>query len=155
MCSDMIQHQVKPAIRRKRRGLSSSDVHLQHHNSRPHTEADSGFRRCYPIRHIRQIWHPVIFTSFGPWKTVRKRRFRSYEGVKEAVHYWLVHQPKDFLCQGLCALVEIWRRRVERGRGMHGRLMWLYYICFCSISLCVTLQVFIRMALVISSILIQ
>jgi transposase len=49
--------------------------------------------------------------------SVRKRRFRSYEEVKEAVRYWLVHQPKDVLCRGICALVELWRRCVERGRG--------------------------------------
>jgi hypothetical protein len=40
--------------------------------------------------------------------------FRSDEEVREAVHYWLVLQPKDFFSRGIYALVE-WRRCVERG----------------------------------------
>ena len=35
--SYVLRHQLKPANRRKRRWLSSSDVHLQHHISRAHT----------------------------------------------------------------------------------------------------------------------
>jgi hypothetical protein len=45
---------------------------------------------------------------------LRGCHFRSDEEVKEAVHDWLAQQPKDF-CPGIYALVELWRRRVERG----------------------------------------
>ncbi|CAH2100956.1 unnamed protein product [Euphydryas editha] len=35
--SEMLEHKVRPAIRRKRRGLLSKGVILQHDNAHPHT----------------------------------------------------------------------------------------------------------------------
>jgi hypothetical protein len=58
---------------------------------------------------------PSDFHLFWPLKdALRGRHFRSDEKVKEAVHDWLAQQPKDFF-RGIYALVEHWRRCVERG----------------------------------------
>jgi hypothetical protein len=56
------------------------------------------------------------FHLFWPLKdALRGRHFRPDEEVEEAVHDWLAQQPKDFFSQVICALVERWRRCVERG----------------------------------------
>ena len=124
--SDMIRHQLKLAIRRKRLCVSSSGVYLQHHNSRLRTARHTlkqiqGLQlEVLPYPPYSPDLAPSDFHLFWPIEdSVCKRRFGSYEEVKEAVHYWLVHQPKDVLYQGICALVERWRSCVERGRGLH------------------------------------
>jgi len=86
MCSDRTLHHLKPAIRRKRRCLSSSGVHLQHHNSRPHTAR-------HTVKQIQGLQMEVLpHPSYSPdlarsdfhlcWSlkdSVLKRRFGSYE----------------------------------------------------------------------------
>jgi hypothetical protein len=63
------------------------------------------------IRHIHQIWHPEILTSFGPLNdALRGRHFRPDGEVMVTVHDWLAQQPKDFFCRGIYALVERLRR---------------------------------------------
>jgi histone-lysine N-methyltransferase SETMAR len=119
--SDMLQNQLKPAIRTKRRSLSSSGVCLQHDNARTHTA-----RRT--IKQIQDLKLEVLpqppyspdlalsdFHLFWSLKdTLHGHHFRSDEELKEAVHDWLAQQPKDFFTRGIYALVERWRC-VEHG----------------------------------------
>jgi hypothetical protein len=59
---------------------------------------------------------PSDFHLFWPLKdALHAHHFKSDEEVKEAVHDWLPQQPKDFFSRGIYALVERWRRHVERG----------------------------------------
>jgi hypothetical protein len=56
------------------------------------------------------------FHLFWPLKdALRGRHFGSDEEVKEAVHDWLMQQPKDFFSRGIYAFEGRWRRCVERG----------------------------------------
>jgi len=135
--SDAFRNRLKPAIRSKRRGLSSSDVCLQHVNARPHTARHTvkqiqDFK--LPVRHIRPDLAPSDFRHFWPLKdALRRRNLRSDEEVKKTVHDWLVQQPNDFF-RGIYALVERWERCVERDGDLRRRLMSLYCIYYCTIS---------------------
>ena len=109
---DALRNRLKPAIRSKRRGLSSSDACLQHVNALPHTAR-------HTVKQIQdfklQVLHrppyspdlaPSDFSLFWPLKdALRRCNLRSDEEVKKTAHAWLVQQPKDF-SRGIYALVE-------------------------------------------------
>jgi hypothetical protein len=72
----MLRNRLKPAIRKKKRyGLFSSGVCLQHDNAGPY-KASRTVKQIHVLKlevllhPSYQIWRPVIFTSFGPWKTL-------------------------------------------------------------------------------------
>jgi len=61
--SDMIRHQLKLAIRRKRLCVSSSGVYLQHHNSRLRT-ARHTVKQIQGLQ-IGGVTPSTIFARFG------------------------------------------------------------------------------------------
>ena len=67
--------------------------------------------RKIPAEGQNQGFSPLL----APKSVLRARHFRSDEEVKEAVHDWLVQQPKYLFSRGIHPLVERCRRCVESG----------------------------------------
>jgi hypothetical protein len=58
---------------------------------------------------------PSDYHLFCPLKNaLRGRHFASYQEVKEAVHVWLVTEPKTFFSKGIQKLVDCWTKFVEK-----------------------------------------
>jgi hypothetical protein len=111
--SDVLQNQLKEAVRRKRQVLFSSGVCLNHDNARNHTARHtlkeiqdlSQIWRCYSLSPYSPDLAPRDINFFWPLKDAlcgRGRHFRSHEVVKEAVHARLVRQlktpyPEEFM----------------------------------------------------------
>jgi len=58
---------------------------------------------------------PSDYHLFGPPKeALRGRRFTSDKEVKEAVHEWLVAQPKTFFSEGIQKLLERWNKCIAK-----------------------------------------
>jgi [histone H3]-lysine36 N-dimethyltransferase SETMAR len=118
--SEMLIDELKPAIRSKRRGVLSKGVLLLHDNARPHTAA-------HTVETIQKLKFEVLdhppyspdlapsdYHLFGPLKeSLRGRRFTSDDAIKEAVHSWLVAQPKSFFFEGIRKLEQRWTKCVE------------------------------------------
>jgi transposase len=97
----MLQREVKPTIRSKRRGKLSKEILLLHDNAHPHTAA-------HTLETLKQLkWEamenpayspdlaPSDFHLFGMLKeALRGRRFSCDDDVKATVHQWLCAQPK-------------------------------------------------------------
>ena len=100
---EMLWDQFKPAVRWKHRGELSKGVALLYDNAHPHTAT-------HTVEALQQLNFEVLehppyspdltpsdFHLFGPLKdALRGRHFASDQQVKEAVHVWLVTQPKIF-----------------------------------------------------------
>ena len=109
----MLRNELKPAICKKRRGMLSKKVLLNHDSARPLTAAVT-------VEAVQQLGLELLQHSpyslylvpsdyhiFGPLKeALRGRRFTSDEEVKEAVRTWLREQPKSFLSAVIQKLVE-------------------------------------------------
>jgi len=117
--SDVLRNRLKPAIRSKRCGLSSSGVCLQHVNARPHT-ARHTLKQIQDFK-LQVLPRPSYSPDLAPsdfhlfWllkDALRTRNLRLDEEVKKTVHDWLVQQPNDF-SRGIYAFVERWKRCVE------------------------------------------
>ena len=109
---DMLQRELKPAIRSKIRGKLSKEVLLLHDNARPHTTANT----LETLKQLKRedMEHPPYspdlapsdFHLYGPLKdALRGRRFSCDDDVKAAVHQWLRAQPKTFFADGFKKLV--------------------------------------------------
>jgi len=103
---DMLQRELKRAIRSKTRGKLSKEILLLH-NARPLTAA-------HTLETLKQLkWeameHPAYspdlapsdFQLFGPFKAALRRRRFSCDDVKAAVHQWLRAQPKTVFSDGI------------------------------------------------------
>ena len=101
----MLQRELKPAIRSKRRGKLSKEILLLQDNARPHTAAHTS-------ETLKQLkWeameHPPYSPDLAPSdfhlfgrleETPRGRRFSCDDVVKAAVHQWLHAQSKNMFC---------------------------------------------------------
>ena len=120
MYCDMLQRELKLAIRSKRRGKLPKEILLLHDNARPHTAA-------HTLETLKQLkWeameHPAYspdlapsdFHLFGLLKdALRGRRF-SCGDVKAVVHQWLCAQPKTFFADGIKKLVGRWEKCIAK-----------------------------------------
>ena len=122
--SSMFRNRLQPAVRRKLRGLWYAGVVCS--VTRPDVLQPVAPRnrywiynwRCYPFRHIDQIWHPQFSALQHLKDPPRGRHVRSDKEVNVAVPNWIAQQPKDvFFSRGIYALVEGWERCVKGGTG--------------------------------------
>jgi len=119
---DMLQREMKPAIRSKRRGKLSKEILLLHDNARPHTAA-------HTLETLKQLkWkameHPAYsldlapsdFHLFRPLKeALSGRRFScDDDNVKAAMHQWLRAQPKTFFSNGIKKFVRRWEKCIAK-----------------------------------------
>ena len=118
---DLLQRELKPAIRSKRKGKLSKEILLLHDNARPHTAA-------HTLETLKQLkWesmeHPAYspdlapsdFHLFRPLKNaLQGRRFSCDYDVKAAVHQWLHAQPKHFFADGIKKFVGHWEKRITK-----------------------------------------
>jgi hypothetical protein len=119
--ADRLKNHLLPAIKSKRRGRLSTGVLLQHDNARPHTAhstvatiQDLSFE-CLPHLPYSPDLAPSDFHVFGPLKqAMAGKAFRSDEEVQQAVHEWLLSQPKEFFSRGINLLPKRWNTCVER-----------------------------------------
>jgi histone-lysine N-methyltransferase SETMAR len=99
----MLQEELKPTTRSKRRGFMTNGVVLHHNNAQPHTAAAT----VEMIRKLKfdLISHPAnspdlavsYYYNFGPLKqAVREHRFANFEDIEETVHTLFHVQPKTF-----------------------------------------------------------
>ena len=130
--SDMLRNKLKPAVRRRRRGLLSSGVCLQLDNARR-------FTARHTVKQIQDLKLAVLLhTPYSPdlassyfhlfWllqDALRGRHFRSDDEVKQAVHSWLAQQPNTSFLWGIYILVKLWRKW-----RLHSRLTLLYVLIF-------------------------
>jgi hypothetical protein len=109
---DMLQGGLKPAILSKRRGRLSEGVLLLHDNVFPHTaEIEVG---SHGTSGSQSRFGAIRFHLFGPLKeALGGRRFQCDEDVKNAVHQWLLAQPKTFYNGGIIQLVGRWKKCAE------------------------------------------
>lgn len=119
---DLLETNLKPAIRSMRRGLLSQGVLLLQDNARPHTAKNT--KACLEKLKFEVLPHPPYspdlapcdFHLFGPLKThLGGRRFKTDDDVKKAVHEWLRGQDKTFYSAGIQALPGRWRKCIEKG----------------------------------------
>jgi len=119
---DILQRELKPAIRSKRGGKLSKEILLSHDNAHTHTEA-------HTLENLEQLkWdameHPAyspdlapsVFHLFGPLKNaLRGRRFScDDDDVKAVVHQWLCTPPKTFFADGIKNLVGRWEKCIAK-----------------------------------------
>jgi histone-lysine N-methyltransferase SETMAR len=110
--SALLQDQLKPTIRHKRRGLLSKGVLLLHDNAWPHTATAMvqtvqwlGFE-LLPHPPYSPDLAPSDYHIFSPLKILRGHRFGSHGDVQQAVQTWLREQQRSFLFKGMKKLVE-------------------------------------------------
>ena len=116
----LLQDQLKPAIRQKRRGLLSAGVLLLHDNARPHTAATTvetiqrlGFEQLLHPPYSPDL-APSDYHIFGPMKdALRGRKFSSDAEVQEAVQTWLRQQPKTFFSEGIQRLTHRYHKCIS------------------------------------------
>jgi hypothetical protein len=59
---------------------------------------------------------PSDFHMFGPLKeAMERKKFRSEEEVRRAVHGWLCGLQKEFFSKGIFAVCKRWRTCIEHG----------------------------------------
>ena len=106
--SEMLTDSPKPAIQSKPRGLLSKGVVLLHDGARPHTGAHTS--ETHRKLKFEVMAHPPYSPDLAPSdyhligtlkEALKGRRFTSEQEVKEAVHAWLVAQPKTFCSEAL------------------------------------------------------
>jgi len=114
---DILQRELKPAIRSKRSGKMSKEILLLYDNARPHTAA----HRLETFKQLKweAMEHPAYspnlvpsdFHLFGLLKNaLRGRRFSCDDDVKAALHQWLCTQQKTFVADGIKKLVGRWEK---------------------------------------------
>ena len=104
--ADHLKNHLLPAIKSKRRGILSTGVLLQREYTRSHTARstvvtiqDLSFE-CHPLPPYSPDLAPSDFHVFGSLKVAMgDKSFRSDEEVQQAVHEWLLSQPKGFFFQ--------------------------------------------------------
>ena len=114
--SEMLEEELKPAIRTKRRGMLTKGVLLQHDNARPHTAnltietiKSLGFE-VLPHPPYSPDHGPSDYYLFGLMKKAQKgQKFSSDLELKESVQNWLGNQPKDFYKKGIYKLIDRWK----------------------------------------------
>jgi len=120
MYCDMLQRELKPSIRSKRRGKLSKEILLLHENARPYTAA-------HMLETLKQLkWEameqpaysldlvPSDFHLLGPLKNALRGRRFSCDDVKAAVHQWLRAQSKTFFADGIKKLVGRWEKCIAK-----------------------------------------
>jgi histone-lysine N-methyltransferase SETMAR len=100
---DLLQNNLKPAVRSKRCGLLSSGVLLHHDNAHPHT-AHATAKKITDL-HLECIPHPAYSPDLTPsdyhvfgllMEALGGKKFSTDDEVKEAVHRWLRSQRNFF-----------------------------------------------------------
>ena len=117
---DLIANRPKPAIRTRRRGLSSKKALLQHDNAPPHvakatieTVNKLGFEVPQHPAHSPDL-APSDYHLFAPLKdALRGRKFSFDEAVQKPVHEWLCDQPNTFFSDRIHKLVDRWNKRIK------------------------------------------
>jgi histone-lysine N-methyltransferase SETMAR len=103
----MVNRELEPAIRSKRRGNLSKEILLLHENARPHTAAHTSETpkqlKWEATEHPAYSPHLALsdFHVFGPLKEASRGRRFSCDDVKTAVHQWLFAQSKTFFLKAL------------------------------------------------------
>jgi histone-lysine N-methyltransferase SETMAR len=88
--SAVLEEELKPAIRSRRRGLVSKGFLLLHDNARPHSAAATVTTIHPPYSsHLAAPDYHVFGTLK---KALRGRRLHSDDEAKETVHFWLRQQ---------------------------------------------------------------
>ena len=87
---------------------------MQHDNARPHTGRTTVATithlhfECLPHPPYSPDLAPSDFNMFGPLKeAMGRKKFRSDEEVRHAVHEWLRGLPKEFFSKGIYALEDL------------------------------------------------
>jgi len=121
---DMLQRELKPAIRYKRRGKLSKEILLLHDNARPHTAA-------HTLETLKQLkWEPMEHPPYSPdlapsdfhlfdllKEALSGRRISCDDDVEAAVYQWLCAQPKTFFADGIKMLVGRWEKCIAKQQG--------------------------------------
>jgi len=105
MYCDILQREMKPAIRPKRRRKLSKEILLLHDNARPQTAA-------HTLETLKQLkWEAMEHPAYSPnlvpsdfhlFRLLKNtRRFSCDDDVKAAVHLWLCAQPRTFFADGI------------------------------------------------------
>jgi histone-lysine N-methyltransferase SETMAR len=117
--SALLQDELKPAIRQKRRGLLSKGVLLLHHNAQPRTATAMvqalqwlGFELL-----PQPPYSPDLALSdyhiFSPLKeTLHGHRFGSHGDIHQVMQMWLCEQPKHFF-EGMKKLAERYQKCIN------------------------------------------
>ena len=117
--ANLLDDQLRTAIREKRRGKLSKGVLLQQDNARVHTckvAMDALERNGYEL-----IPHPAYSSDLAPSdfflfpnlkKDIRGLHFRSDEEVITAVKEWVNKKDPDFFNSGLMALEHRWSKGI-------------------------------------------
>ena len=113
---------LKPAIRRKLRGLLSEGVVLLHDNAQSHTAAHTN--ETLKKLNFEVLKHPPCGPDlvpsdchlFGPLQQALKRgrRFTTEQQLKATVHLWLVSQPRTLYSEGTRKTGQRWTRCIEK-----------------------------------------
>jgi len=118
--ADLLKNHLHPAVKSKRHGHLSTGVPLHLDNARPHTARstvatiqDLSFE-CHPHPPYSPDLAPSDFHVFGPLKEMMGgKSSRSDKEVQQAVHEWLLSQPKEFFPRGTHALPKCWNTCME------------------------------------------
>ena len=100
--SDMLQNEMKPAIRSKCRGLLSKRVSLLHNNASPHMVAHTvDTLRALKFELLKRPPYspnlaPSDFHLFGPMKEHLPGQKFAYDEVMEAVQSWLTLWRRNY-----------------------------------------------------------
>lgn len=117
--SSLLFNKVRKAIHKKRTGMSSKGVILQHDNARPHTAAKT--MAVIDQLHWEVLPHPPYspdlapsdFHLFGPLKEhLGGQKFDTDDEVCQVVLQWLKDQPKEFYAAGMQKIVARWEKCV-------------------------------------------
>ena len=123
-------------MKSKRRGLLSSGVLLQHDNARPHTARTTV--ATITDLHFECLLHPPYspdlapsdFHMFGSLKEATgRKKFRSDEEVRHAVHEWLRGLPKEFFLKEFMYFVSSGGLALSMGQIMLKSDTALYHLC--------------------------
>jgi len=123
--SDVLHNQLRPAVRKEHRGLSSCRVSAAWQRPTWNREAHPGFKTGVVTLSSKftRFGTTAIFTTFGPLQdALRRNRFRVDDEVKESACDHLAQQPRVLVLRNLC-LSERLEDMCRRWWGLHWRLM--------------------------------
>lgn len=120
--SHLLSHDLRAALKNRRRGKLSSKPLLQQDNARPHTAN-------LTIQTVQQLgWtllpHPAYSPDLAPSdyhlfgnlkKPLRGKHFANIDEMKVAVNQWLSETPKEFFANGIRKLTKRWEKCVAIG----------------------------------------
>lgn len=114
---DLIEHTLKPAIRRQRHGLLRKGVLFQHDHAGPHrlnfTKQKLQDLRLEVLPHLADL-APSDYHLFGALKfDLAGSRFSNGLDIENFVWSWFKSKSKDFYEKGITNLVKRWELCVK------------------------------------------